>query len=71
MKEKFKSEMQDIDEADMEINVKRKIKASKIMVERLQKLFAAMLLSNFKYQSPLNILEAIVDDDGRQVPAFE
>jgi hypothetical protein len=40
MKEKFKSEMQNIDDADMDNSVKAKIKASKLMVERLQKLFA-------------------------------
>jgi len=40
----------------MDENAKIKIKASKLMVERLQKLFAEMLLSNFKYQSPLGVL---------------
>ena len=55
----------------MDENAKIKIKASKLMVQRLQKLFAEMLLSNFKYQNPLGVLQAVVDDDGKQVPAFE
>ncbi len=47
----------------MDDSDKAKLKASKELVDKMQKLFAQMLLSNFKYQNPLRVLESIVDDN--------
>ncbi len=50
---------------------KLKIIKSQELVINLQKMFAAMLLSNIKYQDPTIVLESIVDDNGVRISIYE
>ena len=34
-------------------------------------MFAGMLLSNVKYQDPMEVLEAVVDDNGDSISIYE
>lgn len=55
----------------MEVQEKLKIKNSVELVYNLQKMFAAMLIGNIKYQDPTNVLESIVDDNGQPISIYE
>jgi uncharacterized protein YigE (DUF2233 family) len=55
----------------MDATEKAKLKSSKELIKHLQKLFAAMLLSNVKYQDPTKVLESIVDDNAHKIPIYE
>ena len=37
----------------------------------MQKLFSQMMISNVRYQNPVEVLENIVDDNGQKVPIYE
>ena len=50
---------------------KIKMKKSLELIRAMQKMFAAMLLSNVKYQDPTEVLEAIVDDNGEPIFIYE
>jgi hypothetical protein len=56
---------------EMDVIEKIKMKKSQELVINLQKMFAAMLLSNVKYQDPTAVLESIVDDNGVGISIYE
>ena len=47
--EVFIDHLKDIDDSKMDAREKAKLKSSKNLIRHMQKLFAAMLLSNVKY----------------------
>jgi hypothetical protein len=55
----------------MDLKEKSKMKKSQELVVNLQKMFAAMFLSNIKYQDPTAVLESIVDDNGVGISIYE
>jgi hypothetical protein len=55
----------------MDLIEKSKMKKSQELVMNLQKMFAAMFLSNVKYQDPTAVLESIVDDNGVGISIYE
>ena len=55
----------------MDQNDKIKLKASKMMVKYVQRLFSQLLISNVKYQDPTCVLENIVDEHGHKIPIYE
>ena len=63
--------LKDIDDSEMNKAEKAKLKASKELIKHIQRLFAAMLLANVKYQDPTQVLESIVDDNARKIPIYE
>ena len=50
---------------------KLKMRKSRELVQNLQKIFAAMFMSNQKYQDPTKVLESVVDDDGCGIAIYE
>lgn len=50
---------------------KTKLIKSRHLVATLQNLFARMILSNVKYQNPIDVLESIVTDQGEELDIFE
>lgn len=55
----------------MDLVEKSKMKKSQQLVVEMQKMFAAMFLSNIKYQDPTKVLESIVDDNGVGISIYE
>jgi hypothetical protein len=60
-----------IDDSKMDQNDKIKLKASKMMVKYVQRLFSQLLISNVAYQDPTCVLENIVDEHGHKIPIYE
>jgi hypothetical protein len=68
----FQKHFDKIEESkDIDVIEKKKLLSSKKLVEMMQHLWAAMLLSNVKYQDPTKVLENIVDDQGQNLSIYE
>ena len=64
--------MKDVEDSkEMDDVEKLKLKKSRELVVNLQKIFAAMLISNQKYQDPTKVLESVVDDQGCGIAIYE
>jgi hypothetical protein len=63
------SELQQVQK--METKVQLKYMRSKLMLQELQRLFYAMLVSKEKYQTPLSVLQNVFDDNGQPIEIFE
>lgn len=64
--------MKDLEEIkDMDEVEKLKMRKSRELVINIQKLFAAMFMSNLKYQDPTKVLESVVTDDGLGIAIYE